>query len=124
MPWDFNVSFGPFAFDAAVIPATKTICAGGGFGYGFTLDPFVPISVTAGPLPHGDNQNAKSILSGWSVSGVAQLTPWIGYHGTFNKSGSLAGPSVGTPGAAVSATVSGCTQLAQWGKPWSSWLRP
>jgi hypothetical protein len=90
-------------------PGTKTVCVGGGPGYGFTVEPEVPFSITAGPLPVGDLQHAKEILLGWSIGGSGQSTPGRGVHGMTNPAGTLSGPSYGTPGASVSVTRSWCS---------------
>ena len=61
-----------------------------------------------GPLLHGGTDNASSVLSGWSLSGSAQTNPFVGYQAITNPSGTLGGPTFGTPGASISFTVSGC----------------
>jgi RHS repeat-associated protein len=99
---DFPVGPGP-ALTIAYDPSSHTVCAGGGFGAG-TLGK----AINFGPLMNGNISNADSILSGPSLSGGAQVSPFIGYQASGNSSGWLGGLSVGTPGLSITATYSGC----------------
>jgi hypothetical protein len=100
---------GPFAAMGAnvtlsIVPRPLTVC--GGLGVGAAVPATRGGSV--GPLLHGATSDARSILSGWSFSSSVQPNPFAGYQAITNSSGTLGGPTVGTFGASISLTVSGC----------------
>ncbi len=93
----------PFAY----IPSTHQIC--GGLGVALTIPAFPGRAFNAGPLINGSLSNSQAILRHFSWSSGVQLSPAIGYQATWNSSGTLAGPTFGTPGAFVAASYSGCS---------------
>jgi RHS repeat-associated protein len=98
----------------AYIHKTRTLCVGAGVG---ATDGH---NVSVGILPLGDVQNAEKILSGWSVAPGIQTSPAMGGTMIMNSSGSLGGPTIGTPGPAVTVTYSVCKPLAEWSSDLSS----
>lgn len=62
-----------------------------------------PVVVHAKP-----GKTSEDVLSGWSISGGYNWTPWFGYQGSINSSGYTAGYSFGVPGASGAVTYSGC----------------
>jgi RHS repeat-associated protein len=85
------------------IPSSHTWCAGPVGGVATTGK-----SVNGGPLILGNQANAKAVLSGFSWNASAQASPLEGVQGSWNKSGSMAGPTGGTQGASVTGSYSWC----------------
>ena len=107
VPWSATVTFTPVAVPISYIPKTNTVCIGFGPAAGVSL-PDVPVTVNGGPLVYGDLNNAKDVLSGFSISYGLQPTPGIGWQHTFNNSGRLLGPTTGPWGGNIGVTYSGC----------------
>ncbi len=111
VPWSFNIiastpvePIGP-ALTVAYNPATTTLCVGGGVGVSegknASFGPLYPVKGTS-------LKNADNVLSGASLSAGYNFLNLLGVQGTGNFSGSLAGPTIGVPGAGVAATYSFC----------------
>lgn len=83
------------------IPALGLTCLGGGGGA--SLGHNISFGPTMVPT-----QNAKNILSGLSLSGGYNATPFAGVGGSANFSGSAGGNTFGIPGASASVTGSKC----------------
>ena len=97
----------PAAFSVAYIQQTGQVCMGGGAGVAFP-----PVRVAAsGGLAGGNINNAEAIFSGWAYSSSANTSPFIGSQASWNSSGALGGPAVGTPGGSISYTYSRCFSL-------------
>jgi len=77
-------------------------------------------AVAVGPLTVGNLGNADNILAGGSVFAGGQATPAVGVQAMGNFSGLLAGPTFGTPGVVVGASVSNCQSGA--GKKLLNWF--
>ena len=105
---------GSFAWN----PETHNFCAGIGAGGS------VGRNVSLGPLTHGwtpegkraSPQEMDGILGGWSISGGLNAPgpgggPGPGIQVTTNGSGTAVGPTVGAPGASISATTAACGKL-------------
>ncbi len=86
------------------IPGQGVGCVAGGVGAAFPPTK----GVSGGPLIHGNLANAKSILSGWSISLTLQPTFGYGYQVIANSSGVLGGPTVGTTGVSLQYTTAAC----------------
>ncbi len=100
------LALGPtFAF--TYIPSQNILCGGAGLAI---LAP-AGKAVSLGTLIHGNVAAAPAVASGPSTTIDLQATPFIGYQLTGNWSGILGGPTVGVPGASISATYSGCRQF-------------
>jgi hypothetical protein len=100
------LALGPtFAF--TYIPSQNTLCGGVGLAI---LAP-AGKAASLGALIHGHVAAAPAVASGPSTTVDLQATPFIGYQLTGNSSGILGGPTVGVPGASISATYSGCRQF-------------
>jgi hypothetical protein len=89
----------PFAYT----PGTQTACVGIGPGFATPGK-----SVNVGPLLLGNLPNSQSVLSGQRLSFNVQATPLSGVQYMTNSSGSLGGPTVGTPGGSIAYTWSAC----------------
>jgi RHS repeat-associated protein len=87
----------PFAFSAQGFSCIGFGPAIGSAGKAFNV----------GPLT-GNINNARNVLSGPSFSGGVQGPGVQGYQFVWNLSGTLFGPTVGTPGWSLAGTVSGC----------------
>jgi hypothetical protein len=96
------------AIPFALIPNSRTVCAGLGVG---VQAPAGGETVSYGILPIGNLKNAENILQGLSFSVGIQPTPARGFQVVGNSNGILAGPTAGVPGAAVTATYSGCVSF-------------
>ena len=90
------------AWSVTYLPLTKNVCVAGGLGAS------IGRNISAGFLSFGNIFKAKEITEGPSISVGAQFTHARGVQATGNFSGVLGGPTVGTPGGSVSATVAGC----------------
>jgi RHS repeat-associated protein len=106
----FNINFiipvfegiiGP-AITITYLPLTKNVCIAGGLGATAAR------TVSGGPLTFGNIYNAKSITEGPSISVGVQSTPFRGVQATGNFNGVLGGPTVGVPGASITATSAVC----------------
>ena len=91
---------GSFSYD----PKNHLACYGGGIGLsaGHTVSGG-PVVVHAKP-----GNTSEDVLSGWSLSGGYNWTPWFGYQGSKGSSGYTAGYSFGVPGASGAVTYSWC----------------
>jgi hypothetical protein len=107
VPWSATITYSPVAIPISYIPKTNTVCVGFGPAAGVSL-PDVPVTVNGGPLVYGDLNNARAVLSGFSISYGSQPTPGIGWQHTFNNSGNLLGPTAGPWGGNIGVTYSGC----------------
>ena len=94
---------GSFSYD----PKNHLACYGGGIGLsaGHTVGGG-PVVVHAKP-----GKTSKDVLSGWSLSGGYNWTPWWGYQGSVGSSGYTAGYSFGVPGASGAITYSSCKHI-------------
>lgn len=94
---------GSFSYD----PKNHLVCYGGGIGLsaGHTVGGG-PVVVHAKP-----GNTSEDVLSGWSVSGGYNWTPWWGYQGSKGSSGYTAGYSFGVPGASGAITYSSCKHI-------------
>jgi hypothetical protein len=96
----FFYGLGP-AVTYTTIPSLHLKCLGGGIGasagHNFSFGPTVV-----------STQNAKDILSSWSVSGGYNFTPLMGGGGSANSSGAASGNTFGVPGAGGAVTWSKC----------------
>jgi RHS repeat-associated protein len=97
-----EVGVGPVG-TVAYVPTSHTWCVGGGGAVG-TADK----SISGGPLLLGTAANPTAVLGGWSWGASAQAEEFLGVQGTWNSSGSYAGPTAGNVGASISRTWSKC----------------
>lgn len=81
----------------AGIPGKGTGCLGIGPGAAFPATK----GFSFGPLLFGNLSNTQSILSGWSVSTLAQPVPGRGVQIIGNSAGQVGGPIFGTVGSSV-----------------------
>src|SRR5260370_1227914 len=93
------------ALSLSYIPASKTFCIAPGAGVA-TLGK----AANCGPLLLGDVNNARNILSGSSWNAGIQATAFLRAQATTDSSGTLAGPTFGTPGASFTWTYGFCTK--------------
>ncbi len=89
------------AVTVSYVPSQNLRCiapgVGASAGRSFSLGPIV-----------GDNRQVGDVLSGWSVSGGYQFTPWAGAGGSGNASGTTSGNTFGVPGASATLTYGFC----------------
>lgn len=102
------IGVGP-AGSVAWNPQTNNLCVGGGLGAS------AGHNVSVGPLLSSSG-DVDSILSGWSISGGANLpfpTPatGLGWQVIANSSGVAQGPTAGVAGLSGSVTWSACAKL-------------
>jgi RHS repeat-associated protein len=107
-PVPYLAGVGP-AGSLAYNPKTHTLCAGLGIGAAGGK------SVAGGPLSFGKMFNgqdypsgANNLLSGGSISVGGNFVAILGGQLTINGSGVAVGPTIGAPGAGISATYSVC----------------
>jgi RHS repeat-associated protein len=101
--WPVYYGLGP-AGGVAYVPSQRLACAGGLIGESVGRSWSLGVQIV-------DANRSADVLGGWSFSGGYNVTPFRGFQGSINSSGSTGGFGFGSTGASGSLTWSKCRQF-------------